>query len=160
MIAAESVTVANAVEGFRSGLMALTPSAELAGIPWRNEEAYDEWDRIAESLFDVFIGAPIRLDANARPDALPLLHYDFGRQDLLAASWLELDVADERESLALLSFLSGDRPFEICDLARVNVVTGVVDEWISEVNLSSKFRLRRRYPGGTSEIVRILEPLW
>ena len=160
MGSSDRVIVANAVEGFRRGLAALTPSADLAGIPWRNEDAYDEWDRISESLFDVFVAAPIRLDTTARAGVFPLLRYDFGRQDFPAVSWLELDVEDESESLALRSFLSTDRPFDMCDFARVDPATGAVDEWISDVRPDAKFRLRRRYVDGGSEIVRVLEPRW
>jgi hypothetical protein len=37
---------------FRQGLVALVPVAEKARMPWRDGEAYDDWDAIAECLYD------------------------------------------------------------------------------------------------------------
>ena len=36
---------------FREGLVAMVPIAEKARIPWRDGEAYDDWDGIASALY-------------------------------------------------------------------------------------------------------------
>ncbi len=36
---------------FRDALVALIPYMERGRIPWRDEEAYDDWDEIAQSLY-------------------------------------------------------------------------------------------------------------
>lgn len=45
---------------FRDSLLALIPHLEAARIPWREEEAYDEWDNISEALFENIVLRSIR----------------------------------------------------------------------------------------------------
>ena len=45
-------TTSEIMEIFRESLIALVPLMERAHLPWREGKAYDEWDRIASSLFE------------------------------------------------------------------------------------------------------------
>lgn len=54
------MTAAHVLADFRSALLALVPIAERAGIGWRRDVAYDEWDSVASSLFKAFVEEPIR----------------------------------------------------------------------------------------------------
>ncbi|MEM1367735.1 MAG: hypothetical protein AAGG02_06895 [Cyanobacteria bacterium P01_H01_bin.15] len=40
---------------FRGGLMALIPTMEHAKIPWQQAENYDDWDAIAETLYEQIV---------------------------------------------------------------------------------------------------------
>ena len=44
---------------FRAALLAVIPALENVKIPWREEEAYDEWDRVASALFHSIVLDPI-----------------------------------------------------------------------------------------------------
>jgi hypothetical protein len=46
-----ATTVTEVLMIFRDGLAALIPTMERAKLSWREGEAYDEWDEIAQSLF-------------------------------------------------------------------------------------------------------------
>ena len=45
---------------FRDSLLALIPHLEAARIPWREDEAYDEWDNIAGALFENIVLRSLR----------------------------------------------------------------------------------------------------
>jgi hypothetical protein len=47
------------VLNFRDALRALVPFAEKVGVPWRDGESYDEWDGIAEELFQALVIAVV-----------------------------------------------------------------------------------------------------
>ena len=71
-----SVTVRSLLETLRDALTALVPMAEHAGIAWREGEAYDDWDDLASTLYEVFVVRPISTAADASSGALPLAPYD------------------------------------------------------------------------------------
>ncbi|MBB5295862.1 hypothetical protein E5F05_10330 [Deinococcus metallilatus] len=48
------------MEVFREALIALIPALERARIAWRSPEAYDDWDAIAETLFEQIVVNSIR----------------------------------------------------------------------------------------------------
>src|SRR5262245_47287342 len=54
------MTVNDAIENLRSALRALVPFVERAGIGWRREDAYDEWDEIVASVFKGLVHEPLR----------------------------------------------------------------------------------------------------
>jgi hypothetical protein len=64
------------IDTFRQGLLALIPVAERAQIAWREPEAYDEWDALAECLYKVFVSDSAGLPTAAVPP-LPLAPYGF-----------------------------------------------------------------------------------
>jgi hypothetical protein len=44
---------------FRNCLLSLTPHTDEVGIAWKDNDAYDDWDRIEESLFKSIVSTPI-----------------------------------------------------------------------------------------------------
>lgn len=52
MSASWSTTVTALLGILRQALAALVPIAAQARVPWRDGEAYDDWDAIAECLYD------------------------------------------------------------------------------------------------------------
>jgi len=52
MSAIRTTTVAYLLGILRQALTALVPVVEMARMPWRDGEAYDDWDAIAECLYD------------------------------------------------------------------------------------------------------------
>jgi len=70
-----SFTIKELLDIFRSGLAALVPIVERAGIPWRAGEAYDDWDAIASVLYEQIVANTLRACRDL-PDDLELPRYD------------------------------------------------------------------------------------
>lgn len=82
-------TITELIGLFRDALVDLIPSLERARIPWRNGEAYDEHDAIAQALYDAYVVSAIRWGLREHPD-----HYQNVRLpqwDFLIPSYGELD---------------------------------------------------------------------
>jgi hypothetical protein len=54
------MTITSIVLNFREALLGLIPRAESVGITWGREDAYDEWDAVASSLYDNLVVAVLR----------------------------------------------------------------------------------------------------
>lgn len=53
-----TVSVTDLVLNFAEACRALVPSLDRAGVPWRDGGQYDNWDRIAEPLFESLVTEP------------------------------------------------------------------------------------------------------
>lgn len=54
------MTITELVMNFRDGLLGLVPCFEHVGIPWKQPEAYDEWDNCAAAVFQALVVEPLR----------------------------------------------------------------------------------------------------
>lgn len=54
------MTITDLILNFRAGLLALLPSVERVGIPWRRPDAYDEWDNLATAVYQALVVGPLR----------------------------------------------------------------------------------------------------
>lgn len=70
-----TTTVDELVGHFRDALLALIPVFEQAHLPWREGEAYDQWDDVAAVLYDRLVREPLNW-ALADGDDLALSDYD------------------------------------------------------------------------------------
>lgn len=43
---------------FAEACRAVVPALDRAGVPWRDGEQYDNWDRVAEALFESLVTEP------------------------------------------------------------------------------------------------------
>jgi hypothetical protein len=57
---------------FRKALVALVPTAEAAGIGWRNGVKYDPWEGIERALFDAFVRSALSNISPPLPPAMPI----------------------------------------------------------------------------------------
>jgi hypothetical protein len=156
MTKAGSISVRDHLNEFRECLDALSPVMTRHDIPWRDGEAYDDWDRIAETLFDVLVVGPSRLAlAEANLDGvLPIPAYGFSYASYEAHSWF--DFGGEGEHLAFQEFVADDG-FEVVRAVRVDASGRVLDpavllEWPSAENVCWE----RRFADGRSERVESL----
>jgi len=69
-------TVSGLVLIFRDALAALVPHMERAKLPWREGEAYDEWDEISEVIFDKIVAQSLRCALGPEGESLRLPRYD------------------------------------------------------------------------------------
>lgn len=54
-----STTVTELLGVLRQALAAVVPAVEAVRIPWREGEAYDDWDNIAACLYDKIVVRPL-----------------------------------------------------------------------------------------------------
>lgn len=52
------MTVTDLVLNFAQACRALVPALDRAQVPWRDGAQYDNWDRIAEPLFETLVSEP------------------------------------------------------------------------------------------------------
>lgn len=139
------------LETFRDGLRALVPVADSARIPWREGEAYDNWDSLASKLFEVFVKHPIAEDQKSE-NMLSLPVYDMQLDSYSEYSWIEL--GDETNRILVFNRFLLREPTAV-EVEAVQVTSDGNIEFRSIVlpwpGLSAK--LRRRYPDGSFEIV-------
>ncbi|GGO40280.1 hypothetical protein [Deinococcus humi] len=109
------VTVNELITVFRDALIALIPSLEQARIPWRDSEAYDDFDKIARTLFETYVLSALRWGL---PDPEQHVHvppWNLHGGSYRGSDWIE--VVPEAEvrgghHLALIGFSSRISPYD------------------------------------------------
>jgi hypothetical protein len=115
-------TIGELVDNFRRALLAILPVADRAKINYRDDETHRDWERLAGSLFDVFVRSPIDSDRSAGGCELPLAKYDIDIDDYLAVSWLASDSESPHRG-AVIRFLSQGAPFDTVQVVDIDPVT-------------------------------------
>lgn len=67
------------VELFRQALLVVGPLAEKAGVAWLQEPPYDDWETIADGIFDGFVRSAI-LNSHGL-EQLSLVRYGFSPEE-------------------------------------------------------------------------------
>lgn len=108
-----TTSVHNLVMTFRDALAALTPFMDRAKIGWRDEEAYDDWDEIAESLYKNIVLRSI-LFSSACQDCLATPKYGMAYPAYGDKSFIEVirRNSPETECQVFIGFSSFDNPFD------------------------------------------------
>jgi hypothetical protein len=70
-----SVSIDELVGIFADALRALTPIADRARMPWREPNAYDDWDEIARAIYQSFVRSAIENSSDFDPQ-FPVPAYD------------------------------------------------------------------------------------
>ena len=135
-----SFSICELVLQFREALSALTPIAERAHLSWRDEDTHDDWERLAERLWDVFVRSPIYADPRTK-DAAPLLRYDFSVSSYAENSWIECTLVDSVATYSLLRLSTRTTAFDTLELLRVDElrqvpVADVEAQWANVVSLT------------------------
>ncbi len=144
------MTVDEVIENFRSALRALVPCAERARIGWRREDAYDDWDEIAASLFKGLVSEPLRW-ALPEPErerfALPA--YDLLVERYVTPTMIEVALTGT-DGLRILHALGTQRePFDVCECRIIDGNGIPLSKEIESHSLESvHFRLRHRGENG------------
>jgi hypothetical protein len=119
-------TVTNLVRNFGEACRALVPSLDRARVSWSDANQYDNWDRIAEALFESLVIEPCRFQANE----IGLDKLQFDKYGFIASSnanaFISVVISGATEC-KLISLVSRDRPFSHVRAA------GVSDEMIAPI---------------------------
>ena len=110
-----TTTVTELMFVFRDSLRALVPCAERLKMPWRDAEAYDDWDNIAEALYRNMVINSIEYWAWTTADAtLVVPNYDLRYPTYADKSFIEVaqPVPDPGFYHIFLAFRTVEDPFD------------------------------------------------
>lgn len=94
------------LELLRLALISLVPTFDSAKIGWRSDENYDDFDRIAEALYDSIVRDSVR-SAIGLENCAALQRYGFSSTD--GAKHSRIVLLSDR---TFISFVSRERPFD------------------------------------------------
>jgi hypothetical protein len=116
-----ATSVHNLVLNFRDALVALTPYMDRANIGWRDEEAYDDWDEVAQSLYKNMVIRSVLF--SIEDDGLTMAEYDMVYTSYEDKSFIEVvgNTPQENEYLSFVGFSTLEHPF---DQVRYQLVSG------------------------------------
>jgi hypothetical protein len=131
---------------FQEALLALLPAMERAHIRWREPDAYDDWDEIAEALFNNIV---VRSIAWTSPDAeAPMVpRYNMVYEHYATMSFIEVVTAGKRRPPYLLfhSFSSTTAPFDTVKCRAIDATGTVIGEdFVCLPADRARFQLQRR----------------
>lgn len=114
-------TVTELVMNFADACRALVLSMDRAAVPWRDGEQYDNWDRVADALFETLVTEPCAFQAVGEA-GFPKLH--IARHGFASDPSYNAWVAMEGDSAARVIALSSvSKPF---DHVQCEEPTGIV----------------------------------
>jgi hypothetical protein len=106
------VAISDLMDIFRSGLLALIPVAERAGIAWHGE-TYDPWEEIEDALFRSFIASVV--DNMAPTASRPLAKYSLSYPTYAGCSFVgERTQRLGGEHVAFEALTTTSEPFDTC----------------------------------------------
>lgn len=116
-------TTTEIVEVFRESLVALVPIMEKAHLPWKEGEAYDEWDRIASSVFEGIVVSTLQWGLMCGEFAeIRMPAYDMVYSDYHEFSFIEcVNISPVRDSyLVFHKFITRKNPFDTVQSYQIN----------------------------------------
>lgn len=152
-----SYSITGLLTAFRRAPVALTPTADAVGVTWKDEDAYDEWDRVENVLFDVYVASAVRGDVAQFGSSQPFAEYGSGRIRYLRRSWFEVLVPQDPGPLALvrLSSACGFGEIRVVRLdSRDEVCAELIVPWTPQL----RFVARLRSPDGQLTRVEVVAP--
>jgi hypothetical protein len=108
---------------FKQGILALTPIAERAHMPWKEPDAYDDWDHICRAVYRSFVIMSVE-NADGSQGLLPLLDYDRRVQSYRKHSYVGNASMGALE--AFICFETQTAPFDTCRFAVLDSEQNVV----------------------------------
>lgn len=88
------------IEAFQACLLALIPQMEAVGLPWRDGEAYDDWDRIEEALFKSVISTPVEFTPSEGASR-PLRRYKYDDDPVTCSMLFDEELGEAYEFFGL-----------------------------------------------------------
>ncbi|MCC7069930.1 MAG: hypothetical protein IT383_01325 [Deltaproteobacteria bacterium] len=140
-------TTMELVLNFRRALIALIPHVECLGIPWRDDEKYDEWESLASALFETLVIFPIRTSLDEREWAdVKFAPYEILQEDYALLSVLIMSPSTT-ELRVFYGLATTREPFDTCLWYRVSAGGQVVSRTreatpLAETNLAALVRTR------------------
>jgi hypothetical protein len=145
------------IRNFRSALVAVIPAAEAVGIPWRREDAYDEWDGIATQLYESLVESRLcwALTESDR-EQFHLPPYDLLLTKYETTAVIEVTVPSVTSRRVFHALGSSKEPFDICECRLVRPDGTVASEIVESYPLTD-VRFRVRFYRSDSSVIMLDE---
>lgn len=138
--------ITDTIKNFKNALVALVPIFEDAKIIWK-DEPYDDFEGIAESLFDWLVKYKAENIINQSQHInLVFPNYGFFYKNYSKMSYIEVDSDDNRNSNLVFVYLTTkNKPFDTIYCNKINRY-GIVEEEGIEIPFdSSYFVMKHKY---------------
>jgi len=132
------------VWNFRSALLAVIPAAEAVGVPWRREDAYDEWDGIATQLYKSLVEFPLcwSLPESER-ERFRLPPYDLLQTKYETTAVIEVTAPSVTSTRIFHALGTSKEPFDTCECRLVRPDGSAASELVECYPLADvRFRVR------------------
>jgi hypothetical protein len=145
---------------FRDALRAVTPYFDRARIPWREPDAYDDWDMTVDVLFKVIVVDSIRWALKDVEDSLKIPKYGMTYQSYAKMSFLALRGERTPQYLAVRSLATRVSPFDFVECVLIDPGGDLVEKTPRcEPFDTAHFEFQHRLPGGRLKRVDSLRVL-
>lgn len=110
-----SISVTELVQNFAVACRSLVPALDRADVPWQDATQYDNWDRIAEPLFESLVIEPCAYAAvgEMKLHTLIVPRYGFEPYGPKYNAWVTLEGTS---NMRMAGLSSEQRPFDHVDL--------------------------------------------
>lgn len=107
----KSTTVTDLIQNFAEACRCLVPALERAEVPWQDKDQWDNWDRIAEPLFESLVSEPCAFHAvgESTSSTLRVPRYGFELDTLNYNAWIALSGNADKRMIGLSTLVS---PFD------------------------------------------------
>ena len=127
---------------FSDAICALVPIAERAHMPWKEPDAYDDWDLICEAIYRSIVIRSIEC-AEEIGAFLPVPSYDRRINSYAENSFVSSSKSEE--AMAFICFETEITPFDQCLFALLDRDLNVVGKRrVARANVKFNFRRRDR----------------
>lgn len=118
---------------FRGALTSIIPWVEKAKIQWKDEAAYDDWDNIAEALFENIVCSSLN---GAVLASYPIAKYGLQYDDYADIEYILVKNPKHlNEKLVFVGFTTKETPFDSILVAQIDEQNKVIEckdlEWDS-----------------------------
>ena len=142
---------------FRRALVALIPVAEAARIPWRDADAYDDWDEIARVLFNQIVLRSLEWAGVGKEDGFTFPEYGMYLEDYSSHHVIGVRTQQTHERLAVVARTTDHDAFDTVACRRHDAQGSLaVGEPLSVALADATFYVERRGKDGLNAVTEAL----
>jgi|GEM_PF-2265110 len=142
------MTVTELIRNFREGLLGLLPVVERVRMPWRPLDAYDEWDELAQAVYEALVVWPLRWTlAESEHEHFEMPEYNLLIPTYTGKSLIEVIPAQPDGSIRVFHALGTSKaPFDVVEWRDVGPTGAPASDVLGTTSLEEA-RFVLRYAG-------------
>jgi hypothetical protein len=106
------ITISALVSNFAGACRSLVPALDIARVPWREGQQYDNWDRLEEVLFESLVSEPCVHEALAAGETVRFGRYGFDARDEESNAQLVVHIDGESDGWRYVQLATVQQPFD------------------------------------------------
>lgn len=127
------ISISDMILNFRNALIAILPQMEYAHIEWADGAQYNDYDKIAEALYESFVAMNFTYDTD-----LVLTRYGFNNEEYQHKNFVAID-APELGIVPFVQFKTVNEPYDSVEVAMLKDDVAVELRVLSLNGLKDKF---------------------